>query len=72
MKQDGQNISKVFSGPAEFIAVAGKTSSYPLLFKPQWSGAFTGVLALSNYPMGEYNYNLKGLADEPLAEDSIP
>jgi hypothetical protein len=39
LKQDmAPGQSKCFSGPTEFLAQAGKVSTYPLVFKPQWIG----------------------------------
>ena len=65
-----ENI-KFFSGPPEFTVQAGKTATYPLVFRPTTTGIFMGNLVLSNYPMGEWVYNLKGIAEEPQAEDTI-
>jgi hypothetical protein len=45
--------------------------SYPLAFKPLWKGVYNGTLTLSNFPNGEYIFNLRGIAEDPLAEDNI-
>jgi hypothetical protein len=66
-----QENGKCFSGPSELAIPAGKTATYPLIFRPTWMGNFLGNLVLSNYPLGEWVYNLKGVAEEPLAEDNI-
>ena len=70
LKQE-TNGHKCYSGPSEFVATAGKTTNYPLVFKPQWIGQYNGTLTLSNYPMGEWVYKLKGVAEEPLPDDNI-
>jgi hypothetical protein len=62
---------KGFTGPSDFKALAKKTTNYPLVFRPQWKGNYSGTLTLSNYPMGEYVFNLRGVGEEPLAEDNI-
>ncbi|PRP78761.1 hypothetical protein PROFUN_00934 [Planoprotostelium fungivorum] len=63
--------AKGFSGPMEFVAAAGQVSNYPLVFKPQYKGSFSGVLTMSNFPTGEFVYNLKGVGEDPLPEDHI-
>lgn len=62
---------KYFAGPTEFLAPASKTSTYPLVFKPHFQGNFSGTLTLTNYPTCEFIYNLRGIAEKPLAEDNI-
>lgn len=43
-----------------------------LSFKPTWVCNITGVLTLTNKTTGEvYEYELKGIGEEPLAEEHI-
>lgn len=62
-----------FSGPREVRIPAGKTKNYSLAFNPSWVCDVTGQLVLRNNDTQEkYTYVLKGKADEPLAENTIP
>eukprot|EP00742_Colponemidia_sp_Colp-10_P012089 GILJ01013522.1.p1 GENE.GILJ01013522.1~~GILJ01013522.1.p1 ORF type:complete len:1736 (+),score=300.62 GILJ01013522.1:326-5209(+) len=62
-----------FSGPREIRVPAGKTKTYSLAFNPSWVCEITGQLVLRNNDTQEkYTYVLKGKADEPLAENTIP
>eukprot|EP01119_Soliformovum_irregulare_P018090 TRINITY_DN5485_c0_g2_i1.p1 TRINITY_DN5485_c0_g2~~TRINITY_DN5485_c0_g2_i1.p1 ORF type:complete len:1724 (+),score=575.60 TRINITY_DN5485_c0_g2_i1:408-5174(+) len=62
---------KYFSGPSEFSVASHKTAYYCLTFAPIIRGNFTGTLALSTYPMGEFIFNLKGVSEDPLPEDTL-
>lgn len=43
-----------------------------LTFRPTWVCSSTGMLTLNNKNTGEvYEYELKGIGEEPLAEDHI-
>ena len=62
-----------FNGPREIRVPAGKTKSYALTFHPPWVCDVTGQLILRNNETQEkYTYALRGKADEPLAENTIP
>lgn len=50
----------------------GATENFQLMFKPQWVCSTTGLLTLKNESTKEeYEYELKGIGEEPLAEDHI-
>eukprot|EP00759_Apiculatamorpha_spiralis_P010205 PhF_6_TR17060/c1_g1_i1/m.26073 len=62
-----------FSGAKEIRVPAGRTRSYTLTFTPQWICEVQGQLVFRNAESGErYTYVLKGRADEPLAENTVP
>jgi hypothetical protein len=62
-----------FTGPREIRVPAGRTRTYPLLFNPTWICEVTGTLLLRNNDTQEkVTYTLRGKADEPLAENTIP
>lgn len=62
-----------FSGPRELRVPSGRSKSYTLLFNPQWVCDVLGQLVLRNNDTQEkYTYTLKGKAEEPLAENTIP
>ena len=49
-----------------------QTESFIIIFKPQWICEETGLLTLKNeVTKEEYEYELKGIGEEPLAEDHI-
>eukprot|EP01065_Artemidia_motanka_P047272 TRINITY_DN736_c0_g1_i2.p1 TRINITY_DN736_c0_g1~~TRINITY_DN736_c0_g1_i2.p1 ORF type:complete len:2968 (+),score=1059.89 TRINITY_DN736_c0_g1_i2:73-8904(+) len=61
-----------FSGPREVHVKAGKVKTYPLVFAPQWVCGVSGQLVLKNSESLErYTYNLRGRAEEPLAETTL-
>ena len=48
------------------------TNNFLLMFKPYWVTEVTGRLTLNNNTTNEtYEYDLKGVGEEPLAEDHI-
>lgn len=48
------------------------TENFQLMFRPQWVCQTTGLLTLKNESTKEeYEYELKGIGEEPLAEDHI-
>lgn len=50
----------------------GLTENFQLTFRPQWVCQTTGLLTLKNESTKEeYEYELKGIGEEPLAEDHI-
>jgi hypothetical protein len=50
----------------------GNTDSFQLTFAPPWICQVTGQLMLKNEATKEeYEYELKGVGEEPLAEDHI-
>jgi hypothetical protein len=50
----------------------GTTENFLLSFRPTWVCNITGMLTLHNKNTGEvYEYELKGVGEEPLAEDHI-
>lgn len=68
-----QLSGEYFSGPRELRVPSGRTKSYALNFNPQWMCDATGQLVLRNNDTQEkYTYTLKGKAEEPLAENTIP
>merc|ERR1719161_2536405 len=67
-----------FDGPREFTAKKRQpsgqatTSYYPLTFKPDWVCNVHSQLTLYNVGTNEtYEYELHGVAEEPLAEDHV-
>ena len=61
-----------FSGPPSIKVAAHTTGHYPLDFAPDWIGDKEGELVLSNLNTGDkYNFQLKGIGEEPLAEGNI-
>jgi len=67
-----------FDGPREFIAKKrqgngqASMSYYPLTFKPEWVRDTQAQLVLQNTGTNEtYEYELHGIADEPLAEEHV-
>ena len=62
-----------FSGPRELRVPPGRTRNYTLLFNPTWVCDVTGQLVLKNNDTQEkYTFAIKGKAEEPLAENTIP
>jgi hypothetical protein len=54
------------------VVKKGMTESFLLTFKPTWVCEVTGTLTLKNESTKEeYEYELKGIGEEPLAEDHI-
>lgn len=50
----------------------GATENFQLTFRPQWVCSITGLLTLKNESTKEeYEYELMGIGEEPLAEDHI-
>ena len=50
----------------------GATDHFQLTFRPQWVCQTSGLLTLKNESTKEeYEYELKGVGEEPLAEDHI-
>lgn len=50
----------------------GQTENFSLTFKPMWVCETKGTLTLRNESTKEeYEYELKGFGEEPLAEDHI-
>ena len=75
---DQEGGPSYFEGPKEFIAkkrqASGQatTTSYELRFSPKWVTEQVAHLALNNIETHEtYEYELTGVADEPLAEDHV-
>jgi len=61
-----------FSGPKELRVPAKGKGVYNLVFNPSVPGQFDGNLAMQNTTTGDkYNYGLKGIAEDPVAEDTI-
>ena len=58
-----------FYGPNSVKISAKSTGYYPLEFAPQWLCEREGELVLTNTTTGDkYQYTLKGVGEEPLAE----
>lgn len=56
----------------EMIIKRKTTNNFLLMFKPYWVTEVTGKLVLNNNTTNEvYEYDLKGIGEEPLAEDHI-
>lgn len=67
-----------FDGPREFTAKKrqangqANVSCYPLTFKPDWICDVKGQLLLQNTGTQEtYEYDIQGIAEEPLAEEHV-
>jgi hypothetical protein len=67
-----------FDGPREFVAKKRQAngqatmSYYPLTFKPDWVCDVKAQLVLHNAGTNEaYEYDLHGIAEEPLAEEHV-
>ena len=61
-----------FSGPRDIIVEPGATKNYTLAFKPDWVTQSEGQLLLVNTVTSEkYQYTLKGVAEDPLAEGHL-
>lgn len=64
--------SKHFFGPATLRVPAQSTVNYPLTFRPSWMTEETALFVLSNLSNDDkYEYDLKGIGEEPIAEDQI-
>ena len=49
-----------------------QTGSYPLVFKPNVSGKFSGKLILVNpVTFDHFEFTLQGFTDEPIAQDHL-
>lgn len=58
--------------PTTKVVKKGMTENFSLTFKPLWVCEVTGTLTLKNESTKEeYEYELKGIGEEPLAEDHI-
>jgi len=65
-------VGEGFSGPRDVTVSAHSTQQYPLTFKPAWFGDYNGSLQLTIAQTNETNtYELKGIAEEPLAEGHL-
>lgn len=54
------------------VKKGGGTEQFALTFRPPWICQVTGQLMLKNEATKEeYEYELKGIGEEPLAEDHI-
>ena len=68
-----QLTGEYFSGPRELRIPSGRSKSYTLQFNPTWVCDSVGQLILRNNDTQErYTYTLRGKAEEPLAENTIP
>ena len=57
---------------SQMLVKKGHTENFQLMFRPQWVCQTTGLLTLKNESTKEeYEYELKGIGEEPLAEDHI-
>lgn len=58
--------------PGQKVVKKGLTENFSLTFRPPWVCEITGTLTLKNESTKEeYEYELKGIGEEPLAEDHI-
>eukprot|EP00913_Durusdinium_trenchii_P004562 g4237.t1 len=78
IKPTFSQIGHEFDGPREFIAkkkgATGQATvtTYPLTFKPDWVCDVKAQLVLYNVGTNEtYEYDLHGVAEEPLAEEHV-
>jgi hypothetical protein len=68
-QQKGGNFSLA---RGQITVKKGTTENFMLTFKPSWVCNTSGMLTLNNKNTGEvYEYELKGIGEEPLAEDHI-
>ena len=64
--------SNAFSGPPSIQAKASQVTYYPLQFYPTYKGEQTAILSLNNTNTNQnFLYSLRGLGEEPLAEDTF-
>ena len=57
---------------SQMLVKKSVTENFQLTFRPQWTCQCTGLLTLKNESTKEeYEYELKGVGEEPLAEDHI-
>lgn len=64
--------SPAFSGPAELRVPPRGTAAYPLRFRPAWVCTAEAKLTLANpATKEEFTYDLRGVGEEPLAEDHV-
>jgi hypothetical protein len=57
---------------SQMLVKKSNTENFQLMFRPQWVCQTTGLLTLKNESTKEeYEYELKGIGEEPLAEDHI-
>jgi hypothetical protein len=58
--------------PNSKLVKKGAAENFTLSFRPQWVCQTTGLLTLKNESTKEeYEYELKGIGEEPLAEDHV-
>ena len=61
-----------FNAPKEIVAKKKSLTNFPLTFKPFWLCDIEGKLVLSNVTTNQvYEYDLKGIGEEPLATDHV-
>lgn len=70
---DSKDKNGIFSiNVKEMIVKRKTTNNFLLMFKPYWVTEVVGKLTLNNNTTNEvYEYDLKGIGEEPLAEDHI-
>lgn len=61
-----------FQYPHQFNAKRKQTSNFPLKFNPTWICESEGILTLHNPNTNDtFEYHLKGIGEDPLAEDHL-
>lgn len=62
----------MFTGPSSLQVPAKKTASYPLTFSPQWiSVEKTSFVLVNPATQQQFEFELSGYGEEPLAQDHI-
>jgi hypothetical protein len=70
--EEAKGVKQFHISRTQMLVKKGATDNFQLMFKPQWVCQTTGLLTLKNESTKEeYEYELKGIGEEPLAEDHI-
>ena len=69
---DANKNGQFFIGPKDFRVPRGQVGNYPITFRPPWILEAEAKLTLINPFTGQqYDFELKGFGEEPLAEGHI-
>ena len=70
--EEAKGFKQFHISRTQMLVKKGATENFQLMFKPQWVCSTSGLLTLKNESTKEeYEYELKGIGEEPLAEDHI-
>ena len=70
--QDLNKNGQYLSGPRDLMVKKKSTQNYPITFKPPWILEAEAKFILSNpFTAEQYEYEIKGIGEEPLAENHI-